>query len=109
MKEYSQQEINHLLAENSNCCLYLYTPFCGACQLAEKIITDVSKLFPSLQWGKSNLNFLPSFAQEWKIESVPCLVVFQEKKIIKKIYTFPSVLILYEKIQDITFRKKEDE
>lgn len=109
MREYTPKEIDKMISEKNELYLYLYTPFCGSCQIAGKMITDVSNLLPSLNWGKSNLNFMPNFAQTWKIESVPCLVVFQNEKLVKKIYTFHSAPFLYKTIKEIANENKDNE
>ncbi|MFB6467508.1 thioredoxin family protein [Cytobacillus sp. Hz8] len=81
--------------------LYLYTPLCGTCKIAGKILEVVEQLLPNEQFRKMNLNFIPEYAKEWSIESVPCLLIFQNGKILERIYAFHSVPHLYEKLQGL--------
>ncbi len=71
--------------------LYIYTPFCGTCHYAKRILEDIESTFSKEVFYEINASFYPEFMQEEKIESVPCLVIKEAGKIKKKIYTFHSV------------------
>jgi hypothetical protein len=101
MEDWSPERLKPVLENNKDqdVFLYLYTPLCGTCQVAGKMIEVVTQLLPELQWGKCNLNFIPEYALSWEIESVPCLIIFRNQVIYEKIYAFRSVPYLYEKIK----------
>lgn len=80
--------------------LFLYTPFCGTCQLAERMLGIIEKMMPELDIGKADINYLPDLAEQFKIESVPCLLLFNDEDIQEKIYAFRSVPYLFEKIKN---------
>ncbi|MCC3355790.1 thioredoxin family protein [Bacillus sp. REN16] len=96
MKEWNEHEINAQLAYQDEFWLYLYTPMCGTCQVASKMITVVDELLPNITIGKSDLNYLPQKALEWQIESVPCLMHVKDGIAAKKYYAFHSVPYLLE-------------
>jgi thioredoxin 1 len=100
MKDLIETEIESAIAENEKFCLYLYTPMCGTCQVASKMLLVTTELVPSLAIGKSDLNYLPKKAIEWEIESVPCLLMFKQGQIDKKIYAFHSVPYLLDLLSD---------
>ncbi|MDF1510917.1 thioredoxin family protein [Robertmurraya sp. DFI.2.37] len=100
MKDLSAQDILNLMEQENVFFLYLYTPLCGTCQVAGKMLEIVEKLFPNETWGKCDLNYIPNFALEWEVESVPCLLLFNESRIMKKVYAFHSVPYLYELIKE---------
>mgnify|MGYP001055499939 CR=1 FL=1 len=79
--------------------LFLHTPFCGTCQLAEKMIRVVEQLLPDMVIGKADINYLPDLAERFRISSVPCLLIFEHQEIQNKIYAFPSVLDIYEQLK----------
>ncbi|MEI4801357.1 thioredoxin family protein [Bacillus sp. NPDC077411] len=79
--------------------LYVYTPMCGTCQLAKKMLTVVEAALPHLEIGMLNVNYAPHFAREYEIESVPCLLIFEKNQLVKKIYAFQSVEYLYMELQ----------
>ncbi|THE14204.1 thioredoxin [Bacillus timonensis] len=96
MKEWKENEIDLKLNNKDEFWLYLYTPMCGTCQVASKMITVVDELLPHVTIGKSDLNYLPKKAIEWQIESVPCLMHLKNGKVIEKYYAFHSVPYLLE-------------
>ncbi|MEH7237098.1 thioredoxin family protein [Bacillus sp. JJ1562] len=96
MKEWKELEIDTQLANSDEFWLYLYTPMCGTCQVASKMITVVDELLPNVTIGKSDLNYLTQKAMEWQIESVPCLMHLKDGEVTKKYYAFHSVPYLLE-------------
>lgn len=102
MIDWTQEQLDRFIEQKSTGCIYLYTPFCGTCQVASKMLTVVCEILPDLSICRINLNFRQDLAQNWKIKSVPCLVFVKEGKVVSKIYTFHSVPHLIEKI-NMTF------
>lgn len=99
MQEWSREKLDIALNENEVVLLYLYTPLCGTCQLASKMLLITSELLSGAPIGKINLNYQPEIAEHWGIESVPCLLVFKGGELMKKIYAFHSVPDLIENIK----------
>lgn len=77
-------------------CIYFYTPMCGTCQLASKMLEIVDEAIPTMQISKCNLNYFPAVAAEYEIESVPCLTIWKNGMIVEKIYAFKSVPYIYD-------------
>lgn len=100
MEEWTQNEFVKRLENGDKGAFFIYTPFCGTCQLAERMLHVVRELLPELSIGKINLNFAPELAQQFQIESVPCLLIFDRGKITEKIYAFHSVPYLYERLKE---------
>ncbi|WP_243290392.1 thioredoxin family protein [Bacillus sp. FJAT-47783] len=98
MVELSEQQLQNIENEEQFI-LYLYTPLCGTCQLAKKMLTVVDTAIPSLNIFMKDLNYIPTYAEKWEIESVPCLLVFQKGEIIMKKYAFHSIEHLYETLK----------
>lgn len=96
MEEWTQQQLDEYLAGHTRAYVYFYTPLCGTCQLAGRMLSVVSEVMPDLTIGKCNLNFMPQKALELEIESVPCLMIFKEGRVYKQIYAFESVPYLFE-------------
>ena len=76
--------------------LYFYTPMCGTCEVASKMLNILNISLPSLQIGKMDINYVQELAFDYKIESVPCLIVAKKGEITNKVYAFESVTKLYE-------------
>lgn len=94
------------LKEKNTGLVYLYTPLCGTCQTASKILTIIEELLQDLSIAQTNLNYAPNFAKTLSIESVPCLLVIKNGHIKEKIYAFHSVPYIYEKLNQLFEIKK---
>ncbi|WP_366249943.1 thioredoxin family protein [Terribacillus aidingensis] len=71
--------------------IFVHTPFCGTCQLAEKMLLAVEAMMGQEYYHKLNASLFPDFMQEHQIESVPCLITFKQGEVQEKIYAFQSV------------------
>jgi thiol-disulfide isomerase/thioredoxin len=76
--------------------LYLYTPMCGTCQVAKRMLLVVDELLPSIGIHSVNLNYFPEEAKELGIESVPCLLIYKDGQEMEKVYAFQSVGYLHQ-------------
>ena len=97
MQELQEKELKRL--EHETCLLYVYTPFCGTCQLAGRLLEVVDEMLPDVPFYKNNLNYFPTFAQENQIESLPFFIFYKNGRIVKKEYAFHSVSYLYDTIK----------
>jgi thioredoxin-like negative regulator of GroEL len=100
MKEWNKEDLETIFTKKSTGIVYFYTPLCGTCQLASKMLLVASEMIP-IEIGKINLNFYPELALRMEIESVPCLVLLKNGRIANKIYAFHSVPFLLEKINQL--------
>lgn len=101
MEEWTKSEMETFLEEKRTGYLYFYTPMCGTCQVAGKMLTVIDQLLPESPSGKADLNYLPEMAERFEIESVPCLIVLNKGEVLEKIYAFQSVPYLYEKLKGL--------
>ncbi|KOP80003.1 thioredoxin family protein [Cytobacillus solani] len=101
MQEWSRKMISEALAGDQVSLIYLYTPLCGTCQVAGKMMTVIKELLPNLPIGKTDLNYMPDVAEKWEIESVPCLLIFKNGMLEEKVYAFQSVPYLLNKIKSL--------
>lgn len=77
---------------------YLYTPMCGTCAVASKMIDVIAAMKPDLPIGKADLNYVEDLAVDYEIESVPCLLIQKDGVVVEKIYAFHSIPNLLEKL-----------
>ncbi|MBN8201713.1 thioredoxin family protein [Bacillus sp. NTK034] len=101
MQEWSQLEIEETVNGQETVLVYLYTPMCGTCQMAGKMLTVTEQLLPDQKIGKADLNYMPKLAEQWGVESVPCLLIFKEGVLQEKLYAFRSVPYLLDRIRSI--------
>jgi thioredoxin-like negative regulator of GroEL len=99
MIEWTQNELlTHAAKADFAFALFLYTPFCGTCQLTERMLNIIMTMEPTLPLYKSNINFLPQITQDWQIQSVPCIVIVEVGKPKKMIYRMQAVDDLYREL-----------
>lgn len=101
MQDWMDKDVQVAVEQNKTFCLYVYTPMCGTCQVASKMLTVSLELLPQLLVGKMNLNFFPNIAKHYEIESVPCLLMFKEGQLRDKMYAFQSVPYVYSVLQQL--------
>ena len=98
MEEWTRDDWELTKKNASLAAFYLYTPLCGTCQVAGKMMDVVNELTKEVPIGKANLNYMEDLALDYEIESVPCLLISENGEIREKIYAFHSVPYLYEKL-----------
>ena len=101
MQEWNKEAIERRITEKDTFVLYLYTPICGTCQVASKMLVVLDELMSNLPFGQSNVNYLKDLAEELKIESVPCLLIYKQGELQKRIYAFQSVPYLLEVVREV--------
>jgi thioredoxin-like negative regulator of GroEL len=100
MTDWNLDEVSSFLKNHSSGLIYFYTPLCGTCQVASRMLQVIENMV-DVKIGKVNLNFHPEMAEQFEIESVPCLILIKDGDVIDQIYAFQSVPFLYEKIKTI--------
>lgn len=98
MENWTREQWEAHKKQSHQVLFYLYTPFCGTCQVASKMMNVIDMMREDLPIGKADLNYLEDIAIEYEIESVPCLLIAEDGVVQEKIYAFQSVPYLLEKI-----------
>ncbi|WP_152655126.1 thioredoxin family protein [Oceanobacillus sp. CFH 90083] len=91
MKQFNEAEMNH-----HRLILYIYTPFCGTCTVARAMLEKIERLHNENIFTEMNASMHPDFMQYHQIESVPCLAVMEEGKVLEKVYTLQSTANIYQ-------------
>lgn len=94
-----QTEENSRLDIGASAVLFV-TPLCGTCKAAEKMLEIAEAAGIRYTAAKTNINFAPRLAREWQIESVPCLVVIRNGKLLRKEYAIHSASHLFEMLRN---------
>jgi thioredoxin 1 len=100
VKDWNKQELDERIGTTETLYVYLYTPICGTCQVAKKMLIVIEELLPNFPLGMCDINYIPEKASEWAVESVPCLLIIKKGEVQEKIYAFRSVDYLYEKLKN---------
>ena len=99
MEEWNREQWEQNVVQNNVTAFYLYTPMCGTCAVASKMMKVIENVVTEIPIGQANINFLEDLAIEYKIESVPCLLISRKGNVEEKIYAFQSVQNIYEKLK----------
>ncbi|KAB7666507.1 thioredoxin family protein [Bacillus sp. B1-b2] len=91
MMEWKLEQWREEVEKAESVFLYLYTPLCGTCMVASKMLTIITAMKPELKFGKMDMNYAKDLARQYQIESVPCLLVINNKEVKEKVYRFESV------------------
>lgn len=100
MNEWTREEWEQVKNAPGLSLLYVYTPMCGTCQVASKMMQVVIEMIQA-PVGQANINFIENLAQDYEIESVPCLLIAKNGIVHKKIYAFQSVPYLLDVIKRV--------
>jgi len=84
--------------------LYVYSPLCGTCRLAERMLALLEQSYPQLQIASVNVLEAAELVQAHRIESVPCLMLWGDEtpgrdNRPEKVYAFHSVTYMYERLK----------
>ncbi|MGG6309508.1 thioredoxin family protein [Paenibacillus macerans] len=74
--------------------LFFVTTLCGTCQLAEKMLNIARASGPCIPVSKLNINYAQKLREEWRISSVPCLIVLEDGRPVRQEYAMRSVVDL---------------
>ena len=102
MQALSETTIQQVIEKEQSAVFYFYTPLCGTCQVAGRMIDIVEQMVHDLPFGKMDLNYSFDTAKRFEIESVPCVVIMKDGFVKEKIYAVKSVPYLLEKIKMAT-------
>lgn len=95
MIEWTKQDIHTAVEKKESAIIYFYTPLCGTCQVAGRMLEIMEEMNHRAIF-KADLNYIPEIAEQFMIESVPCLLFLNRGAVFKKIYAFHSISLLVE-------------
>lgn len=82
------QEITKETIGLENYFLFIHSPFCGTCHVARAMLDKIEMIHKQSIFYEMNASIHPEFMQTYKIESVPCLFIKKDNKVVEKIYAF---------------------
>ncbi|MDH6428463.1 thioredoxin family protein [Paenibacillus sp. FSL R5-0887] len=83
MKEMNEADLLEILTRPGEpLVVFLHTPLCGTCKATERMLEVAAHLLPAeLQMVAGNVNMLPNLVQQYRITSVPALLVASADRI----------------------------
>ncbi|MRG85153.1 thioredoxin family protein [Salinibacillus xinjiangensis] len=99
MEEIKKEDLSIILNSHYQQFIFIYTPFCGTCKLARRMLETIENIEGFPTFHTLNASLFPEFMQDYQVESVPCLVMMKKNQIQEKVYAFQSVPDMYRKIE----------
>lgn len=83
MKDLNEGELLEILNRSGDpLVVFLHTPLCGTCKAAERMLEVAAHLLPAeLQMVAGNVNMLPNLVRQYRISSVPALLVVSAERV----------------------------
>ncbi|ASR47240.1 thiol reductase thioredoxin [Paenibacillus kribbensis] len=102
MREIGQKEARRAIWEGCKLALFVYTPMCGTCAAARRMLEVAEHLLSEGAVLQSNINYIPELVQDYRISSVPALLIYNgENEIPEIIYKMESVEHLLNRIRSV--------
>ncbi|MFC7064026.1 thioredoxin family protein [Halobacillus seohaensis] len=98
MRVLEEKDVSSELNNAGITLTYIFTPFCGTCHLARKMLDTIEATFQRHLFYELNASLHPELMQDYEVKSVPCLLITENGKIVNKIYAFKSVPYMYEEV-----------
>ena len=64
--------------------LDFWAPWCGPCQMVLPIVEEIAAERSDIKVGKINVDENPQLAKQFKVMSIPTLVVLEQGKVVKR-------------------------
>ena len=81
MRELNELEVRSQMdSRGKPVVVFLYTPLCGTCKAAKRMLTVAEHLLPEGTISAANVNMMPLLAQEYKIRSVPAMLLMDAER-----------------------------
>ncbi|MCC3373181.1 thioredoxin family protein [Cohnella sp. REN36] len=81
-----------LAAREGPLALFVHTPLCGTCAVARRMLEVAEASSDGVEVQAANLNLMPGLAEQFRIESVPCLLTRLPDGTWRKRYRFGTVM-----------------
>lgn len=102
MNHLEQDEILRMAWEGQAFALYVYTPLCGTCQAAGRMLKVAEYLLPDDILYQANIADIQKIVYQYQIKSVPALLLFSgEKELPSHIYKMESAQHLLNQIRRV--------
>jgi hypothetical protein len=98
LEEWSQ---DHILGTHSytqsTFAVFAYSPLCGTCTLARRMIELALQIDEQICIVKNNMLYSPQLTQKWQIKSIPAIIIVEKQQVIHIRYHMQSVdeLLIY--------------
>ncbi|SDH05933.1 Thioredoxin [Alteribacillus persepolensis] len=109
MVEDNETNVRKRIQSGERLLLFLYSPLCGTCKAAEKMLEPLEQVYRDTRFIKINVNVNRRIVEQEKVKSVPCLIVTENSQTVQKIYAFHSVSSLVYRLHYVLSSSRKDD
>ena len=81
----TKDNFNEVKASEKRVLLDFYADWCGPCRMVSPIVDEIAEECPQYLVGKINVDEEPELAKEFKVFSIPTLVVMQDGETVTQV------------------------
>ena len=75
---------NEVMNSEKKVLLDFWAPWCGPCRMVVPLVEEIAEERPDIKVGKINVDENPELARQFRVLSIPTLVVMENGKIINQ-------------------------
>jgi thioredoxin 1 len=90
------ERLKTMTADSAPHAYFFHTRLCGTCKVARRMLEVVMHTVPGIDMIDCPAEQCRELVQEWKVESVPCLLIAKANTVIARTYAFGTVQDLYQ-------------
>ncbi|WP_127584498.1 thioredoxin family protein [Paenibacillus koleovorans] len=91
MIELTESELLERITEEKRLFVFIYTPFCGTCGVARRMLEVLEQMRPNMPLAAANILYMPRLTEQWQITSVPCLLKLEDGVPINRLYAMQAI------------------
>ncbi|CAM4255081.1 thioredoxin family protein [Paenibacillus xylanexedens] len=100
MKPITSKMLMRAVWEGMPKAVFIYTPLCGTCAAARRMLEVVEYMLPEGILSEMNIHDIPELVQQYQISSVPAVMLFDgQQDVPKMVYRMSSVEHLLSEIR----------
>lgn len=99
IKEIKEMELENILKENKKVVLDCYAPWCGPCRMLSPIMEEIALENKDICFIKTNIDENEALANQYRIMSIPTLLIFEDGNLKNTIIGLKSKEELLESIK----------
>ena len=75
---------NEVVRSDKKVLLDFWAPWCGPCQMVLPLVEEIANERPDIKVGKVNIDEQPELATQFRVMSIPTLVVMKDGKVVQQ-------------------------